>query len=239
MPMTRGEWGLVAVILVASLLCLTLISPADILEAQERSLAAQTAQAPVAELPEEPTAVPTPTPTAVPTAVPPTPTPTMSPTPMPTPFPFDTRPDEERYIYIDQLTQRMYIFVHGELLREIPCSTGLPTPGTTTEAWEGRVGEYWGTFQSFGVYADDAWFLFRSLGSILIHSLPYTFHGEAKAYQDWGALGVRPSSHGCIRISPQDAQWLTEWNPEGALVTISDPHVEYGRVHDRPPTLMP
>jgi len=40
-------------------------------------------------------------------------------------------------------------------------------------------------------------------------------------------LGVQPSSHGCIRISPEDAEWFTEWNHEGVLITVSDPYLEY------------
>lgn len=236
--MTRGEWGLVAFLLLVSFLCLTMISPADVIQAQER-LAALTS-APTEAPPAEPSPTPMPTPRATATPEPsPTATPTQTPPPTPTPFPFDTHPEEPRYIYIDQLAQRIYIFVYGELLRDIPCSTGLPTSTTTTEAWEGRVGSYRGTFTSFGVYADDAWFLYQSLGNILIHSLPYNYEGDTKVYEDRDALGVRPTSHGCIRIAPEDSQWLTEWNPEGALCTVSEPYTEYWQANDRAPGVAP
>jgi lipoprotein-anchoring transpeptidase ErfK/SrfK len=173
-----------------------------------------------------PSATATPTATYTPTH---TPTPTITPTPTATPFPFDTRPDLARYIYIDQETQWMYVFENGVLIRDMPCSTGLPEHETTTEPWSGTVGRYWGTFTAFGVYADEAWYLYQCLGSILIHSLPYTWVNGEKVYQDADALGVRPSSRGCIRISPEDAAWLTEWNPEGAYCTISDPFTEKWR----------
>lgn len=139
---------------------------------------------------------------------------------------FDTHPEEPRFIYIDQSTQMLYIYEYGELLREIPCSTGLPESDKYTPAASGRVGEYWPTFTSFGVEADDAWYLFRSSGNILIHSLPYLRDEQGnKLYQDAEMLGVRPSSHGCIRIAPEDARWLTAYNPNGALFEVTEPYL--------------
>jgi lipoprotein-anchoring transpeptidase ErfK/SrfK len=179
-----------------------------------------------------PTASNTATRTGEPTApwtATPAPSATPTPTPTATPFPFDTHPEEARFIYIDQATQHMYIFERGRLLRDIPCSTGLPDPDKYTPAWTGRVGHYVGTFFSFGVYADDAWYLYQSAGAILIHSLPYTLRNGYKVYQDRDALGVRPSSHGCIRIAPEDAAWLTQWNPQGALAVVTEPYLEKWR----------
>ncbi|MBN1401164.1 MAG: L,D-transpeptidase family protein [Anaerolineae bacterium] len=167
-------------------------------------------------------------PTATPMA---TRSPAVTSSPTATAFPFDTRPDLDRYIYIDQDTQHLYVFEHGHLVRDIPASCGLPDPDKYTEAWSGQVGQYWGTFFAFDVFADDAWYLFKSAGSILIHSLPYTMQNGYKAYQDRDALGVRPSSHGCIRIAPEDAAWLTQWNPEGVYATVTDPYLEKWRAY--------
>jgi lipoprotein-anchoring transpeptidase ErfK/SrfK len=144
-------------------------------------------------------------------------------TPLPLPTGVDPRPDLARYILVDQATQRMLVFVKGQLVRDMACSTGLPTPDTFTPAWSGRVGWYVGTFFSFDVYADDAWYLWgEGLGAYLIHSLPYTRDGTTKVYRDREALGVRPSSHGCIRIAPEDNAWLNAFNPEGAYLTITE-----------------
>ena len=183
-----------------------------------------------------PTPIPTASPTAMPTVTLPavvqrktaTPVPTMPPTATPTatPFLFDTHPELARFIYVDQATQHMWVFENGQLLRDIPCSTGLPTDTTYTEAWTGAVGGYWGTFFAFDVFADEAWYLYPSLGSILVHSLPYVMRNGYKVYLDRDALGVRPASHGCIRIAPEDADWFTAWGPEGVLMTITDPYLE-------------
>ena len=128
---------------------------------------------------------------------------------------------DRRFIYVHQDSQMMYIFQDGLIIRQIPMSTGLPTPRTHTKAWTGRVGVYWGTFFAHDVYADEAWFLFKDDGSILIHSAPYTLADDEKVYQDLDLLGVRPASHGCIRIPPEESTWLTSWGPNGTLTLIT------------------
>jgi lipoprotein-anchoring transpeptidase ErfK/SrfK len=179
----------------------------------------------------------TPTPTVSPTAPPgpsltplptltPAPTHTASPTPTVTltPSPTPTRGPEayyKRFILISQNTQTMFVYENGVKIRTIPVSTGIPDQDETiTPAWEGDVGRYVGTFFSFGTYADNAWYLFYHYGSMLIHSAPYLIQDGVKVYQDLDALGVRPLSHGCIRLPPEEAQWFTDWNPQGAHVII-------------------
>jgi hypothetical protein len=181
----------------------------------------------------------TPTPTVSPSATvwpsstplpPPTLTatmsPTVSPTPTmtPTPSPMPTRGPEmyyRRLILINQDTQTMFVYENGVKIRTIPVSTGKPDQEETmTPAWEGEVGRYVGTFFAFGAWADNAWYLFDHYGSMLIHSAPYLKQDGTKVYQDLDALGVRPISHGCIRLPPEEAQWFTDWGPQGAHVII-------------------
>ena len=126
-----------------------------------------------------------------------------------------------RSIYVDQNAQIMHIYEKGVEIRALPCSTGLPLDWHWTPEWSGIVGPYQGTFFAFGAYCDDAWLLFKATGDILIHSVPYTWVDGAKVYQDLDALGQRPSSHGCIRLAPEDARWLTAWNPEGVPIVIT------------------
>ncbi|MBC7263048.1 MAG: L,D-transpeptidase family protein [Chloroflexi bacterium] len=153
-----------------------------------------------------------PQPTFTITRVPPTST--ASPTLSPTPYP--------KSVIVNQDEQQMYIYENGVQVRVLPCSTGLPdNEETRTPAWEGTVGKYWGTFSSFGTTQDEGWFLFKHHGSILIHGAPYTLDEDGnKVYQDLDALGVRPISHGCIRLHPDDARWFTQWGPEGAHIVI-------------------
>ena len=45
--------------------------------------------------------------------------------------------------------------------------------------------------------------------------------GGGKVYDQPDALGVRPSSHGRIRLSPEEAQWLEAWDPVGVPIQIA------------------
>ena len=168
-----------------------------------------------------------PTATAAPTATPTntaTPSPTATPTEAPTatPSPTPTRvPITSRAIFVDQDAQIMHIYENGIEVKSFPCSTGTGQPGESTPPWSGRVGYYVGTFHAFGVYADNGWFLFKSAGDILIHGAPYVWENGQKVYQDMDAFGNRPASHGCIRLRPEDALWLTQWHPQGVPITIA------------------
>ncbi len=129
----------------------------------------------------------------------------------------------DRYLLVNQDEQIMYVYEKGVEIRAIPVSTGAPATNAFTPAWAGVVGNYWGSgsFRN-GLRADYMWYLFPGeWGSILIHSVPYTGAGESKLYDRLDALGVEPVSTGCVRVSPEDAKWLTTWNPVGAPITIT------------------
>jgi len=127
-----------------------------------------------------------------------------------------------RFVAIDLKTQTMFVWdPEAEApLRELPVSTGDESRGYRTPPWYGLVGKYEGTFQSFGVYADEGWYLFEDHGKILIHSAPYKLVDGQKVYEDMEALGAYPASHGCIRLVPEDAAWFTQWNPQGVPLVI-------------------
>lgn len=125
-----------------------------------------------------------------------------------------------RFIVIDLASQTMTVWDPGNATRIMPVSTGDESRGYRTLSWYGLVGDYWGTFQAFGVYADEGWYLFRDAGDILIHGTPYKLVDGQKVYEDMDALGTYPASKGCIRLAPEDATWFTEWNPKGVPIVI-------------------
>jgi lipoprotein-anchoring transpeptidase ErfK/SrfK len=126
-----------------------------------------------------------------------------------------------RFIVVDPNTQRMTIWEPGKATRELPISTGDEDQGYRTPAWYGLVGKYWGTFHAFGTYADEGWYLYDDpTGSILIHSAPYELVDGKKVYEDLDALGNYPASHGCIRLTPDDARWFSGWKPQGVPLVI-------------------
>lgn len=148
--------------------------------------------------------------------------------PEPTPDPFLVEVAESHgidpaatYVIVNQNAQRMTVVENGRVLRTVPVSTGDPDRGWYTPAWSGRIGEYWGTFTANGVSADEAWYLFQAGGSILIHSAPYTLAPDgSKIYQGMNDLGVFPASRGCIRISPDDAAWFSDWGPYNTPIVV-------------------
>jgi lipoprotein-anchoring transpeptidase ErfK/SrfK len=175
-----------------------------------------------------PMATAAPTSTAAPTQRPsPSPSPALGVTPQPLP-PFLAEvaahygmDPSRRFVVVDQDNQRMYIWDPGRPLREMKVSTGDEAIGYPTPPWYGLIGRYWGTFFGFGVWADEGWYLFDDpTGSNLIHGLPYTLVDGRKVYQGLDALGNYPASHGCIRLHPDDAAWLTAWRPQGVPIAI-------------------
>ena len=118
----------------------------------------------------------------------------------------------------------MHVFENGSEIRTIPISTGRPIVNTFTPAWQGKVGADWGggQFRNTDLFSDYMWYLFPGEeGSILIHSVPYRKFGDEKSYDQLDALGIHPSSRGCVRISPDDAAWLKAWNPVRASIEIT------------------
>ena len=130
-----------------------------------------------------------------------------------------------RRLLIDQAAQVMRVYENGAETRILPVSTGMLTSKTFTRAWQGTVGRDMGAVPvEGGMHVEQAWYLFPDVfGNILIHSVPYVQQGTLRVYDQPEALGVRPSSHGCIRISEEDARWLREWDPVGASIEITGP----------------
>ena len=146
------------------------------------------------------------------------------PTPLPATAVTLTPPADGRYLLVNQDEQRMHVYENGLEVRQVKVSTGQPVANAFTPAWRGKVGPFWGSapFRNSDLWADYIWYLFPGdQGSILIHSVPYTRSGNTKIYDRPEALGVKPASRGCIRISPEDAEWLAAWNPVGVLIEIT------------------
>jgi len=135
-----------------------------------------------------------------------------------------TIPHAGRFLLVDQDQQVMLAYEDGIRIRAIPVSTGRPVENAFTPPWRGEVGRYWGggPFLDTNLHSDYMWYLFPGArGSILIHSVPYFWEDGVKIYDRPDALGLEPASHGCVRISTEDAQWLRNWNPVGVPIEIT------------------
>jgi len=67
-------------------------------------------------------------------------------------------------------------------------------------------------------FGEGATFWVRLAGQILIHSVPRDDRWEIKK-DEHKKLGL-PASHGCIRLSEEDAKWVYQNIPRGTLVII-------------------
>lgn len=121
--------------------------------------------------------------------------------------------------------QRVYAYewsvldqAYTRLARTMVCSTGLnatPTPkGTFTNT---TPVVRWGYFPKFDCWAQ---YLYRINGSILFHSVLYDSADESTLR--WGSvykLGSK-ASHGCVRLSVEDAKWIYNHCPAGTTITV-------------------
>lgn len=141
----------------------------------------------------------------------------------------ETFPDKATArIVISQDDQQMRIYEGDRLAVAIPVSTGWPgIRKTATPEWSGRVGEFWGSFTSFGTTQDLGFWLYTDYlpdgswnGDILFHGAPYTVGPDGVKKYELDGIGTAPVSNGCIRLEPADAEWLSRWNPVGVPLTI-------------------
>jgi hypothetical protein len=126
-----------------------------------------------------------------------------------------------KMLYIDQSLQLMRVFENCVEIRTIPVSTGLRM--SFTPAFDGQISNYVNKFYSFGRHTEHAWYITKATGNIYIHSCPYTIIDGQKHYEGIEWLGIKPSSHGCVRIHPSDAEWLLVWDPLGVSLIITTP----------------
>lgn len=152
----------------------------------------------------------------------PTPTPTPRPTRQPVTVDPSTPPTTKgKALVVDQTAQVVRVYEDGVEVRTLPASTGLRK--SYTPPFVGNVGRYVKTMYGFGSLADHAWYLTQATGNIYIHGAPYKEVEGQKVYEGLEFLGVKPSSHGCVRIHPDDAEWLYQWGPAGVPIRVSPP----------------
>jgi len=140
--------------------------------------------------------------------------------------------------YISQDELIMCTYNDGRKVKEYPVSTGADATLTDVKLLNNRPLEYYVMdqfwYKDWKCYADYVWSWGR--GMYLIHGPPYDLEeGEKKYYSfnGWGGLEVAGncrSSHGCIRLGPDDIKDFTDWIREGD----GDPTKVIGFISDNP-----
>ena len=124
-------------------------------------------------------------------------------------------------IIVDIGDQRVYVGKwngsgYKDLVKKFKCSTGKDSTPTPTGTYQsgGKAGGEWYYFKDFNCYAKWAT---RFVGGILLHSVTYNSHKRPSG--SVSSLG-RKASHGCIRLSVEDAKWIYDNCPRGTTVVI-------------------
>ena len=119
--------------------------------------------------------------------------------------------------------QRVYVYApdrngeYTDLVRTMKCSTGRnssPTPkGTYTDTAQGAR---WHFFKKFNCWAQYAFYI---EGDIMFHSVLYNQKGGKVTQSSVNHLGSK-ASHGCVRLSVEDAKWIWTNCPANTKVIV-------------------
>ncbi|MEW5932379.1 MAG: L,D-transpeptidase [Bacillota bacterium] len=120
-------------------------------------------------------------------------------------------------VAVDIDRQKVFVYRDGELARSMVCSTG--TADKPTPVGEFRIqnrGEWF--FSEKYKQGGRWWVSFHNWGEYLFHSVP--MDREGRILEEEAARLGHPASHGCVRLSLEDAEWLYRNIPAGTPVTI-------------------
>jgi len=124
-----------------------------------------------------------------------------------------------KYVLDVNLTkQNVTILDNDKIMKNISCSTGIIGDQDT----ETPLGVFYvqskGEYFFSNKYKEGARYYIKFFSNYLIHSIPVDEKGNI-IEDEKKKLGF-PASHGCIRISIQDAEWIYKNIPEGSTITI-------------------
>ena len=121
------------------------------------------------------------------------------------------------FINVNLANQKTYIYKgkpdNWKLVRTCPCSTGISGEDTPSGSFSSKEKGDW--FFS-DKYEQGGKYWTQITGDILFHSVP--FAKDKTTVLDYTMN--KPSSHGCIRLSIDDAKWIYTNIPKGSKIII-------------------
>lgn len=119
---------------------------------------------------------------------------------------------------VNLIKQNINVIKGENIIKNIPCSTGIIGDQDT----ETPLGIFYvqdkGEYFYSNKYKEGARYYIKFFSNYLIHSIPVDEKGNI-IEDERKKIGV-PSSHGCIRISIQDAEWIYKNIPENSAVIV-------------------
>lgn len=165
------------------------------------------------------------------------PTPSPAPAPAPKPTPAVTPAPEKKQtaksgktttpakykILVDISDQKVKVYKNGSVIRTMICSTGLPGKDTETPVGNFNITKYRGKsfYNNDPAVNEGAKYWVGFIGAnFLFHSVPTDRNGNI-IQEEATKLGT-PASHGCVRLSMDDAKWFYDTIPAGSDVVIQE-----------------
>ncbi len=120
--------------------------------------------------------------------------------------------------------QRVYAYApdangeYTQLVRTMKCSTGRKSTPTPTGTFQDSTcpGARWHYFTKFHCWAQYAFYI---QGDIMFHSVLYNSKGGKVTQSSVNHLGSK-ASHGCVRLSVEDAKWIWSNCPAKTKVIV-------------------
>ena len=120
------------------------------------------------------------------------------------------------WIQVTLADQNVTVFdSENRVVESFVCSSG--EEGSETPKGTYRIQERGESFFS-KTYQEGAYYWTQFQGDFLFHSIPFDKNKEIKT-QEAGKLGTK-ASHGCIRLSIENAKWIYDHIPRGTKVVI-------------------
>lgn len=113
--------------------------------------------------------------------------------------------------------QRVLVFQDGVTVREMTASTGTADKPTPTGHFRLQNRGEWFFSQKYQ-QGGRWWVSFKDWGVYLFHSVP--MDADQNIIKEEEARLGQPASHGCIRLTVEDARWFYDTLPEGTPVYI-------------------
>lgn len=121
------------------------------------------------------------------------------------------------FIDVDLKNQKTYVYKgkadNWNLIKNFPCSTGVSGEDTPSGSFSIKEKGDWFFSEK---YSQGGKYWTQITGDILFHSVP--FAKDKTTVLDYTMN--KPSSHGCIRLSLDDAKWIYTNIPKGSKVII-------------------
>lgn len=124
----------------------------------------------------------------------------------------------EYKVDVDLIKQKILVYKKDKKIRDIKCSTGILGDSDT----ETPLGMFYitnrGKYFYSNKYNQGGRYYIKFFANYLIHSIPVDKSGNI-IEEEKNKLGF-PASHGCIRVSVEDAKWLYNKIPNKSLIFI-------------------